>query len=63
MFLSKYSLDSDKTMSSMFRTQCTPDFFAAEYYCLRNTNSWGTKDLASTCVTRHLAFGVFLTAI
>jgi hypothetical protein len=41
MFLSKYSLGKNKTISSMIRTQCTPYFFVAEYYCLRNTTSFG----------------------
>jgi hypothetical protein len=46
MFLPKYSLDKKK-ISLMFHTQYTPDFFVEEYYCLRNTTSWGNKDLAS----------------
>jgi hypothetical protein len=47
MFLSKYSLDRNNTIASLFRTQYTPDFLIAEYYGLRNTIFWGTKDLAS----------------
>jgi hypothetical protein len=47
MFLSKYSLDRNNTIASLFRTQFTPDFLVAEYYCLRNTIFWGSKDLAS----------------
>jgi hypothetical protein len=35
MWLSKYSLDRTNTISSMFRTQYSPDFFVAEYHCLR----------------------------
>jgi hypothetical protein len=31
----------------MFLTQYTPDFFVAEYCVLRNTTTWGSKDLAS----------------
>jgi hypothetical protein len=31
----------------MFCTQYTPDFFVEEYYGLRNTTSWGSKDLAN----------------
>jgi hypothetical protein len=47
MFLSKYSLDRNNIISSMFRTQYIPDFFEAEYHGLQNTASWGSKDLAS----------------
>jgi hypothetical protein len=47
MFLCKYSLDRSNTIASLFRTQYTPDFFIAEYYGLRNTIFWVTKDLAS----------------
>jgi hypothetical protein len=51
MFLSKYSLDINNTMFSMFRTQyiyvCTPDFFVPEHYGLQNTTSCLSKDLAS----------------
>jgi hypothetical protein len=47
MFLSKYSLDKDNTIASLFRTQYTPDFLIAEYYGLRNTIFWVTEDLAS----------------
>jgi hypothetical protein len=32
--------------SPMFRTQYIPDFFIADHYGLRNTSSWGPKDLA-----------------
>jgi hypothetical protein len=46
MFLSKYSLDRNNTTASLFRAQYTPDFLIAEYYGLRNTNFWVTKDLA-----------------
>jgi hypothetical protein len=46
MFLSKYSLDRNNTIASLFRTQYTPDFLKAEYYGLRNTIFWVTKDLA-----------------
>jgi hypothetical protein len=49
MFLSKYSLDRNNTIVSLFRTQFTPDFLILEYYCLRDTIFWGTKDLASEC--------------
>jgi hypothetical protein len=31
----------------MFPTQYIPDFFVAQHYCLRNTSSWGSKDLAT----------------
>jgi hypothetical protein len=47
MFHSKYSLDRNNTNASLFRTQYTPDFLIAEYYGLRNTIFWGSKDLAS----------------
>jgi hypothetical protein len=47
MFPSKYSLDRRITIASLFRTQYTPDFLIAEYYGLRNTIFWGSKDLAS----------------
>jgi hypothetical protein len=40
------SVERNNTMSSMFRTQYTPEFFVAEYYGLRNTSSWGSKDHA-----------------
>jgi hypothetical protein len=43
MFLSKYSLDRNNTIASLFRT---PDFLIAEYYGLRNTIFWVTEDLA-----------------
>jgi hypothetical protein len=47
MFLPKYSLDRNITIGLLFRTQYTPDFLIAEYYGLRNTIFWATKDLAS----------------
>jgi hypothetical protein len=47
MFLSKYSLDRNNTIASLFRTQYTPDFLIAEYCGLRNTIFWVTEDLAS----------------
>jgi hypothetical protein len=47
MFLSKYSLDKNNSIASLFRTQYTPDFLKADYYALRNTIFWVTKDLAS----------------
>jgi hypothetical protein len=47
MFLSKYSLDRNNTIASLFRTQYTPNFLIAEYYGLRNTIFWVTKDLAT----------------
>jgi hypothetical protein len=37
MILSNYSTDRNNTISSMFRTQYTPDFFVAEHCGLRNT--------------------------
>jgi hypothetical protein len=46
MFLSKYSLDRNNIIASLFRTQYSPDFLKAEYYGLRNTIFWVTKDLA-----------------
>jgi hypothetical protein len=48
MFLSKYSFDRNNAIASLFRTQYTPDFLIAEYYVLRNTIFWVTKDLASS---------------
>jgi hypothetical protein len=36
----------------MFRTQYIPDFVVAEHYGLRNTSSWGSKDLASEEIER-----------
>jgi hypothetical protein len=51
MFLSKYSLDRNNTIALLFHTQYTPDFFIAEYYGLRNTIFWGSKDLASGVVS------------
>jgi hypothetical protein len=47
MFQSKYSLDRNNGIASLFRTQYTPDFLIAEYYGLRNTIFLMTKDLAS----------------
>jgi hypothetical protein len=47
MLLSKYSLDRNNINSSLFRTQYTPNFLIAEYYGLRNTIFWGSKDPAS----------------
>jgi hypothetical protein len=41
MFLSKYSLDRNNTIASLFRTQYT-----RRYYSLRNTIFLMTKDLA-----------------
>jgi hypothetical protein len=46
MFLSKYSLDRDNTIASLFRTQYTSDFLIVEHSGLRNTIFWGSKDLA-----------------
>jgi hypothetical protein len=37
MLLSKYSSDRKNSLSSMFGTHYTPDFFVTAYYCLRNT--------------------------
>jgi hypothetical protein len=45
--MSKYSLHRNNTIALLFRTQYTPDFVIAEYYGLRNTIFWVTKDLAS----------------
>jgi hypothetical protein len=42
MFLSKYSLDRNNTIVSLFRTQYTSDFSIAVYYGLRNTIFWVT---------------------
>jgi hypothetical protein len=47
MFHSEYSLDINNTIASLFRAQFSPDFLIAEYYRLRNTIFWGSKDLAS----------------
>jgi hypothetical protein len=47
MFLSKYSLERNYTIASLFRTQFTPDFLIAEYHGLRNIIFCVTKDLAS----------------
>jgi hypothetical protein len=47
LFLSKYSLDRNNTIASLFRAQYTSDILIAEYYGLRNTIFWGSKDLAS----------------
>jgi hypothetical protein len=52
MFLSKYSSDRKNTIASLFLTQNTLDFLIAEYYGLRNTIFWGTKDLASCILKR-----------
>jgi hypothetical protein len=62
MFLSKYSLDRNNIIASLFRTQYTPDFLIAEYYGLRNTIFWVTKDLASVCsyLTQHTKLPVHL---
>jgi hypothetical protein len=45
MLLSKYSLDRNNTIASLFRIQYTPDFLIAEYFGLRRV----TEDLASCC--------------
>jgi hypothetical protein len=47
LFLSKYYLEINNTIASLFRTQYTPDFLIAEYYGLRNIIFCVTKDLAS----------------
>jgi hypothetical protein len=47
MYYSKYALDRNNAISSMLRTQYAPDFFVTEYYILRNTTSWRSKDLAT----------------
>jgi hypothetical protein len=47
LFLSKEYLDGNLTFLSMLPTQFIPHFFEAEYYGLRNTIFWGSKDLAS----------------
>jgi hypothetical protein len=47
MFLSKYSLDRNNIIFSMFHTQYTPYFFVADHYGWRNTTSWWSEDLAS----------------
>jgi hypothetical protein len=47
MFLSKYYLERNSTIASLCRKLYTPDFLIAEYYGLRNTIFWVTKDLAS----------------
>jgi hypothetical protein len=46
MFLSKYSLDRNNTIASLFHTQYAPNFLIAEYFGLRNTIFWVTEDLA-----------------
>jgi hypothetical protein len=38
----------------MFSKQYIPDFFVAEHYGLRNTASWGSKDLASGLINNVL---------
>jgi hypothetical protein len=66
MFLSKYSLDRNNSIASLFRTQYTPDFLKAEaeYYGLRNTIFWVTKDLASVRHDQILnSFGVWMSAL
>jgi hypothetical protein len=40
--LSKEYLDRNITIFSMLPTQFIPDFFAAEYFGLRNTIFWGS---------------------
>jgi hypothetical protein len=62
MFLSKYSLDRNNTIASLFRTQYTPHFLIAEYYGLRNTIFWLTEDLASDCGMFHKNFASFCLA-
>jgi hypothetical protein len=56
MFLSKYSLDRNNTIASLFLTQYTPDFLVAKYYGLRNTIFWVTEDLASVRSNRLQKF-------
>jgi hypothetical protein len=51
LFLSQYSLDRNNSIASLFRTythtnNIPPDFLIAEYFGLRNTIFWVTKDLA-----------------
>jgi hypothetical protein len=48
MFLSKYSLDRNNTIASLFRSQYIPNFLISEYYGLRNTIFWVTEDLPSS---------------
>jgi hypothetical protein len=47
MLTSKYSVDRNNTIASLYRTQYIPDFLIAEYYGLRNTIFWVAEDLAS----------------
>jgi hypothetical protein len=49
LFPSKEYLERNITVFPMFSTQYFPDFFVAEHYGVRNTTSWGSKDLASEC--------------
>jgi hypothetical protein len=59
MFLSKYSLDRNNIIASLFRTQYTPDFLIAEYNGLRNTIFWVTEDLAYEVTSleyKHVVF-------
>jgi hypothetical protein len=58
MFVSKYSLDRNNTIASLFRTQYTPNFLIAEYYGLRNTIFWVTEDLATGQEIRKLLWYV-----
>jgi hypothetical protein len=60
MCRSKYSLDRNNTIASLFRTQYTSDFLIAEYYGLRNTIFWVTKDLASVLQLKNLKIPVVL---
>jgi hypothetical protein len=58
MFMSKYSVDTVDTIptiSSMFRTQYTPDFFVAEYY--------GFRTGSATRHTTHLSSTVLSTVL
>jgi hypothetical protein len=52
VFPSKYSLDRNNTIASLFHTQYTPDFLAAEYCGWRNTIFWGSSYLASEDLLR-----------
>jgi hypothetical protein len=52
LFHSKEYLDWNITVFPMFHTQYIPDFCVAEHYGLRNTTSWGSKDLASESICR-----------
>jgi hypothetical protein len=53
MFLSRYFVDRNNTIASMFRTHYTPDFFVAEHYCLRNTTSWISPPHMRLCIEHH----------